>query len=393
MTESEYLQIEDHLGRKEKELIMKSLSPEQKDLFLEYLTDYWHSGPSLFEDKKGDYYVLGVYTVGDNKPFFYGISGNPERKYDRKTSAYDKFILENKGYYTQVVEGPISYFQARVMEKVLIRKAYKEGKFLVCCSAFGINWNKNALEEAMKQHAGSFVYKDNFFKYLFPDIFNVEEAFDSVDVEMLSNTFFFEKQDLTVSEWLIQANARVNKIISTGTKSVIVDRYIPYFDYKKIKSQGIKIYAIEDVLSTISSTTPVNFYKRSRPLKLPSFDKTKRNAIREYLSLHRTQINDFFIYHDHVEGPGLYQRYWDDPFLSPSLKFFKPGYKIKNDLIKLIKDEAIVRKNPRKHYYNDLIKDYSTLGLYEELYEILYATGWLYYDALKMKQLADLEND
>ena len=244
----------------------------------------------------------------------------------------------------------------------------------------------------MKHHSGSFVYKDNFFKYLFPDIFKEEEAFDSVDVKMLSNTFFFEKQDLAASEWLFQANARVNKNISTGTQSIIVDRSIPYFDYKKIKALGIKIYAIEDVLSTISSINPLEFFGKSRSLKIPSFDKAKRDAIRGYLSLHRLEINDFIIYIDSVDEPDKSQRYWDDPFLSPVLKFYKPGYKIKNELIKIIKDNAIVKLHPQKVYYNDLINDYNKLGLYEELYEILYATGWLYYDALKIKQLANLEN-
>jgi hypothetical protein len=236
----------------------------------------------------------------------------------------------------------------------------------------------------------SFVYKDSFFECFFPNIYKEEQPFDVVELNDLSVVNFYSNQNAEVVNWLLQANARINKTNTNATKAVIVDNYIPYFDYVKIKESGKKIFAVEDVLKFISDKNPNGLLGKKRKISVPKYDKVKRDKIRNFLNIYADKVDSFCNY---MKLYPYQAKYWLNPLLSSELKGCVVDEEIQSDLIVIIREIYFTKYSDKTSGYEETIKNYTKLGLFEELVEVLKNQNGLAYELRKAMAYSELDKE
>lgn len=395
--DNEIIDIDD-FDIENKKKLLKKLSPSIKEFFLKYPEDWEHfyyrfeSGINNKVKIRKNCYVYEVYTLDDGMIFSVGYTCGIEPELYPPQRGFEKLVYDKKGLALRIIKDNLSELEAYIFQQCYIEECVKQSgdEGLRRNEPFSCDEFSERKKKAKPDK--SYVYKEPRYSLFFPENYEVKEPFDEVNIESLEAVYILGDQNNELSNWLWKANSRIFKSCCKSVKTVIVDNKIDYYDYYAFHQNGKQICAIEDVLAAIENISPDGLFgeKKGKKIKVPKYDKEKRDYIREFILKNREKIEQYELYMVSNLFP---LNLWNDPFEFSLLKDADLNINYKPDIVGIIKYTIIFHNNEGDRYCMDMFNCYKELGLFDELkFELGKKKG---YGVLleTVRELASIDNE
>lgn len=258
------------------------------------------------------------------------------------------------------------------------------------------NLGKRDMVAQQKINRGeTFVYKSEFYRTFFPDIYYQEDTFDTVNIDDLSAVYLLHVKNNKLLNWLDKANARVYKTLTKNVKAIIVEGFLEYYKYERFHIQGKKVFSINDVLATIKGLSVNNMFgcEPAVKVKVPKYDKENREMLRDFLNQNADVVDKY--------ATELLEEFKAtrmlmlalDPFSAKAFTNVHINPSIKGDL-KTIVNAIAYSVNGFYEFRDaeDVSKELKKIGLFSEAIEIITKIKGSQLILSELKRIEELDN-
>ena len=386
--------------RKEKIAFLKSLNPQVKELYLEYPLFYrdWDDSDRILLYGRSKLYVHEERTKDDKTPIYVGVTDDPNYEYSVRKDAHIIMLDESKGIESVILTEALPGWQAYLYLRCYTYMCVEKQGYLMNSEAIEImdNLGKRDMVAQQKINRGeTFVYKSEFYRTFFPDIYYQEDTFDTVNIDDLSAVYLLHVKNNKLLNWLDKANARVYKTLTKNVKAIIVEGFLEYYKYERFHIQGKKVFSINDVLATIKGLSANNMFgcEPAVKVKVPKYDKENREMLRDFLNQNADVVDKY--------ATELLEEFKAtrmlmlalDPFSAKAFTNVHINPSIKGDL-KTIVNAIAYSVNGFYEFRDaeDVSKELKKIGLFSEAIEIITKIKGSQLILSELKRIEELDN-